>query len=124
MILEILNSNLFVRSHAGHPNGNIWAGMINMTEFSKFKCDTFLRFLTNEDRETLMKNSINREFTKGELIVRVMDRDTNLYLINSGRVRVSLYSNDGKEVSFVDISAGGEILASFQPLMANPGQPM
>ena len=49
----------------------------------------------------------------------MMDNDTNLYLIDNGSVRVTLFSNDGKEVSFVDIDGGG----NFGEFSAIDGKP-
>jgi CRP/FNR family cyclic AMP-dependent transcriptional regulator len=90
-----------------------------MADYNIKQCKTFLRLLSKEDRNDILKKSTNREFKKGEQIVRVMDRDTNLYLINTGCVRVTLYSNEGKEVSFVDIDAGG----NFGEFSAIDGKP-
>ena len=90
-----------------------------MADYNIKQCKTFLRLLSREDRREILKRSTNREFKKGEQIVRVMDRDTNLYLINTGSVRVTLYSNEGKEVSFVDIDAGG----NFGEFSAIDGKP-
>lgn len=90
-----------------------------MADYNKKECKTFLRLLTKADREAVLENSTHKEFKKGQQIVRVRDRDTNLYLINTGSVRVTLFSNDGKEVSFVDIDAGG----NFGEFSAIDGQP-
>jgi CRP-like cAMP-binding protein len=90
-----------------------------MADYNFKQCKTFLRLLSKEDRSDILSKSTNREFKKGEQIVRVMDRDTNLYLINTGSVRVTLYSNEGKEVSFVDIDAGG----NFGEFSAIDGKP-
>ncbi len=90
-----------------------------MTGYNKKQCKTFLRLLTKEDRRELLEKSTNKVFKKGAQIVRVMDRDTNLYLINSGNVRVTLYSNEGKEVNLVDIAEGG----NFGEFSAIDGKP-
>lgn len=80
---------------------------------------SFLRLLSKEDSEQLVKKSRSKKFGKGEYIVRVMDHDTNLYLIDSGSVRATLFSAEGKEVSFVDIEAGG----NFGEFSAIDGKP-
>ncbi len=90
-----------------------------MVEDSKKQRNSFLELLTKEDRERLLKKSVSTKFKKGKYIVRAMDRDTNLYLINAGRVRVTLFSNEGKEVSFIDIAAGG----NFGEFSAIDGKP-
>ena len=83
--------------------------------------ESFLLLLTKEDRTQLLEKSSHRMFKKGEYIVRVMDLDTNLYLINSGNVRATLFSADGKEVSFIDIEAGGNF-GEFSAIDGRPRQ--
>lgn len=80
---------------------------------------SFLRLLTEQDREQLLQKSFSKKFQKGKYIIRAMDCDTNLYLIDAGRVRVTLFSNEGKEVSFIDIAAGG----NFGEFSAIDGKP-
>jgi len=55
-----------------------------------------------------------REFGPGELIVSHKDPSTDFHMLATGRVRVSIYSSDGKAVIFTDIKPGevfGEIAA-------------
>ncbi len=67
---------------------------------------SFIRLLTKKDHDCLLERSIRKKFKKDEYIIRAMDNDTDLYLIDSGKVRASLFSIEGKEVSFVDLEAG------------------
>ena len=83
------------------------------------ECHPFLDALTREDVERFLSRSESRNYKKGQHIVKVMDDDTNLYLINSGSVRATLFSADGKEVSFVDIDTGG----NFGEFSAIDGRP-
>ena len=69
------------------------------------RTDSILRHLTRDDLDRLLRMSTIKQVTKGGQIIRVFDRDTNFYIIDSGTVRVTLYSCDGKEVTFVDIGA-------------------
>lgn len=71
------------------------------------ECHPLLAPLSEQYLTQLLQQSESRHFSKDEQIVRARDNDTNLYLINSGIVRVTLYSSEGKEVSFVDIPRGG-----------------
>ena len=90
-----------------------------MSVYHKKDCKSFLSLITKEDRENLIEKSIARDYKKGDQIVRVKDLDTNLYLINKGQVRVTLFSSEGKEVSFVDIDEGG----NFGEFSAIDGRP-
>ena len=81
--------------------------------------ESFLRLVSKEDRKIILEKSETKRFKKNEQIVRELDTDTNLYLINSGRVRVTLFSTEGKEVSFVDIEKGG----NFGEFSAIDGKP-
>lgn len=90
-----------------------------MVEDDKGQSGSFFRLLKEEDREQLLKKSLCKKFKKGKYIIRFMDCDTNLYLINTGRVRVTLFSDQGKEVSFIDIAAGG----NFGEFSAIDGKP-
>jgi len=78
-----------------------------MSNADRLHNDSFLRFIDESDRQALLKKSSQLAFKKGDQIVRVKDIDTNIYIIDCGRVRVTLFSNEGKEVSFVDIGKGG-----------------
>ncbi len=90
-----------------------------MANQNKNQQESFLWLLTKADRNQLLENSINKDFKKGDYIVRVMDTDTNLYLVTSGSVRATLFSAGGREVSFVDIKAGG----NFGEFSAIDGKP-
>ena len=81
--------------------------------------DSILKLVSPEDRRIILDQAAQKFFKKGEQIVRVKDTDTNFYLINKGKVRVTLFSNEGKEVSFVDIEKGG----NFGEFSAIDGKP-
>lgn len=81
--------------------------------------DSILRHLDRDDLDRVLRLSTVKRVPKGVQIVRVLDRDTNFYIIDSGTVRVTLYSFEGKEVTFVDIGPGGH----FGEIAAIDGMP-
>ena len=65
-------------------------------------------------RDQILEECQCCQYMKGDQIVRQWDKDHQLYFICQGSVRVTLYSSDGKEVSFVDLHEGdnfGELSA-------------
>ena len=90
-----------------------------MKKYNLNEGESFLGLISKQDRVSALEQSTLKKFKKGEQIVRELDTDTNLYLINSGKVRVTLFSNRGKEVSFVDIEKGG----NFGEFSAIDGKP-
>jgi CRP-like cAMP-binding protein len=92
-----------------------------MPDIHEIRKDSILRHLALADFDRLSQKSVVKRFPKGAQIVKVLDRDTNFYIINSGKVRVTLYSSDGKEVSFVKAGGNfGEIAAiDSKPRSAN-----
>ena len=73
-----------------------------------FPTNSFLRHLDAAALEELLGQSHRKTYKKGEHIVRFNDTDNNVYVIESGRARVTLFSSEGKEVSFVDLDSGDE----------------
>ena len=71
-----------------------------------FPTNSFLRHLDAAALEELLGQSHRKTYKKGEHIVRFNDTDNNVYVIESGRARVTLFSSEGKEVSFVDLDSG------------------
>ena len=63
---------------------------------------------------SVLQKCSTKKYFRHQFIVRESERNNNLFIINTGRVRVTLFSMSGKEVSFVDMCAGenfGEISA-------------
>ena len=85
--------------------------------------NSILRHLDRADLDELLSKCRIINFSKGRQVVRCQDADANLYIIENGKVRVTLFSPEGKEVSFVDLGAGrnfGEISAiDSKPRSAN-----
>ena len=48
----------------------------------------FLSFLSNRDKETLIKNSAERTYKDGDTILKQRDKNTALYIISDGMVSV------------------------------------
>lgn len=71
-----------------------------------------LALLGDEERAAVLRKCALRRYAKGEQIVRAMELDSRMYFIERGRVRVTLFSRDGREVSFANLEQGenfGEI---------------
>lgn len=64
-----------------------------------------------------------RRYTAGQLVVAHHDPDRDVYFVIEGRVRVTLFSEAGREIAFRDLEAGetfGELAAiDRQPRSAN-----
>lgn len=84
---------------------------------------TLLSALPDEAREKILSDCEVRRYARGEQIVRQMEQDHNMYFIERGTVRVTLFSRDGREVSFADLEPGenfGEIsVIDGKPRSAN-----
>ena len=73
-----------------------------------------LEDLPAADLEALAKRCRWRSFGEDEQVLAHLDAGTDVLFLTSGRLRVSLYSSSGKEVSFEDLQAGqhfGEMAA-------------
>ena len=70
--------------------------------------------LPEADLEALVKRCRWRSFDANEQVLAHLDAGTDLLFLTDGRLRVSLYSSSGKEVSFEDLRPGqhfGEMAA-------------
>jgi CRP-like cAMP-binding protein len=73
-----------------------------------------LEGLSAVDLEALAKRCRWRSYHGDEMVLAHLDAGTDVLFLTAGRLRVSLYSSSGKEVSFEDIDAGkhfGEMAA-------------
>jgi len=73
-----------------------------------------LEGLTKDDLAALAKRCRWRSFGADEQVLAHLDAGTDVLFLTTGRLRVSLYSASGKEVSFEDLQAGqhfGEMAA-------------
>jgi len=68
--------------------------------------------LPDADRKVIADEFIKRTFPRGETIFRTGDAGTALYLIESGRVKITTVSQDGKE-ALVAIIGPGEIFGEL-----------
>ncbi|MCZ6509642.1 MAG: Crp/Fnr family transcriptional regulator [Alphaproteobacteria bacterium] len=75
--------------------------------------------LTASELEALAKQCRWRRYAPGQHIIGDRDETTDVFFIASGRVRATVYSPAGKEVSFRDLGAG----ASIGELSAVDGAP-
>lgn len=70
--------------------------------------------LSRPELEALAKRCRWRKFSADEQVLAHLDAGTDVLFLVEGRLRVSLYSSSGKEVSFEDLDAGqmfGELAA-------------
>lgn len=70
------------------------------------KESVLLGLLDPGEREKLLLQCATRKYARGEQIVREMENSNNMYFIERGKVRVTLFSRDGREVSFADLQQG------------------
>lgn len=71
----------------------------------------FWEDLEESDRELIRKNSVEIHFEANEPVHDSTDC-TGLYIVNSGRLRVFLLSEEGKEVTLYRLSTGGLCMLS------------
>jgi CRP-like cAMP-binding protein len=68
--------------------------------------------LTESDRETLARSFVRHTFDRGEMIVRQGDPAAHLYLVESGRVKITTLAPDGRE-AFVAIMGPGQVFGEL-----------
>ncbi len=78
-----------------------------------------LRGLSDCELDNVLDQCARRSFSKGEQVVREMDEDNNIYLIESGELRVAQFSSNGKEVGYIALREG----ENFGELAAIDGKP-
>jgi CRP-like cAMP-binding protein len=75
---------------------------------------TIFKSLTQSERDAIAQQCQWRRFHSQETIIDAHQRDSDVYFIVRGMIRVVSYGSNGKEVSFADIEAGdcfGELSA-------------
>ncbi|MEN3046931.1 MAG: Crp/Fnr family transcriptional regulator [Candidatus Hydrothermales bacterium] len=68
--------------------------------------------LSKREQSIIEKLGVKKEFKKGEIILREGEKGSFLYIINSGEVKISLFSDKGKEIVITHLKEGdffGEI---------------
>ncbi len=74
----------------------------------------FLDRLSAEDRAVLEELFVVRNYARGEIVISHLDEDRDVFFVLEGRLRATLYSPNGHEVSYRDIGPGdvvGELAA-------------
>jgi CRP/FNR family transcriptional regulator, cyclic AMP receptor protein len=74
----------------------------------------FLASLSDTSLQHLARDCMWRQFEAGEQLVTYQDASTEVYFLTSGKLRVAVYSVEGKAVLFMDLRPGamfGEIAA-------------
>jgi CRP/FNR family transcriptional regulator, cyclic AMP receptor protein len=75
--------------------------------------------LSTSDLDAILRNAIVRRFGRGEIILHRGDPSSGIFIIVSGKVRISLVSEDGKEVTLA-ILGSGEVLGEMSVLDGGP----
>lgn len=68
--------------------------------------------LPDGDRETLAKCFVRQTYDRGEMIVRQGDPAAHLYLVESGRIKITTLAPDGRE-AFVAIIGPGQVFGEL-----------
>lgn len=68
--------------------------------------------LTESDRDALSRSFVRHAFDRGEMIFRQGDHGVHLYLIESGRVKITTLAPDGRE-AFVAIMGPGQVFGEL-----------
>lgn len=71
--------------------------------------------LSDEELEALKAHSISKTYKKNTIVIDKGDETDSLYLINSGRVKVYIAEEDGKEI-VVNIQGPGEYFGELAAL--------
>ena len=97
---------------------NIWVSAPNEPDCFQMKQTlaniALLEGMAEDELKALAKKCRWRSYDQDEQVLAHMDAGTDVLFLTEGRLRVSLYSASGKEVSFEDFGAGqhfGEIAA-------------
>lgn len=75
--------------------------------------------LPQEDLETLVSTFQRRTFPKGEVLVEAGGPGGSVFIIESGRVRISLPGTDGREVTLAHLD-GGDCFGEMSMLDGEP----
>ena len=68
--------------------------------------------LSESDRETLAASFVRHNFDRGEMIFRQGDPGVHLYLVESGRIKITTLAADGRE-AFVAIIGPGQVFGEL-----------
>ena len=68
--------------------------------------------LTDSDRDALSRSFVRHAFDRGEMIFRQGDHGVHLYLVESGRVKITTLAPDGRE-AFVAIMGPGQVFGEL-----------
>jgi CRP/FNR family transcriptional regulator, cyclic AMP receptor protein len=70
------------------------------------------RSLSESDREALAGSFVRHSFDRGEMIFRQGDQGVHLYLVESGRIKITTLAPDGRE-AFVAIIGPGQVFGEL-----------
>jgi len=70
------------------------------------------KFLTVEEKQMILETSITKSYQKGEMIFSTLDSSNNFWVVNTGKVKLSMISFEGKE-QVIRILTQGEFLGDL-----------
>jgi CRP-like cAMP-binding protein len=68
--------------------------------------------LSEADRDTIASSFVRHAFDRGEMLFRQGDPGSHLYLVESGRIKITTLSPDGRE-AFVAIMGPGQVFGEL-----------
>jgi CRP/FNR family cyclic AMP-dependent transcriptional regulator len=80
---------------------------------------SFAEALTAEEREQLIRDGRRRRFRRGSTLFNEGERSDRVVILLSGRVKVSYFTEDGREVVLA-IRSSGDILGELSALDGEP----
>ena len=80
--------------------------------------------LSNESLQALSNDCSWRPYKAGQTIISRNSPEHEVYLLVAGKVRVSMYSANGRQVTFRDVECGGKSWVTSPPSTGAGGQPM
>jgi CRP/FNR family transcriptional regulator, cyclic AMP receptor protein len=80
---------------------------------------SFAEALTAEERERLLRDGRRRRFPRGSTLFNEGERSDRVVILLSGRVKVSYFTEDGREVVLA-VRSGGDILGELSVLDGEP----
>lgn len=78
---------------------------MNKTDFIK-QCFPFWRQLNDDEKQKIETGLVARSFSKGELLLGNNESCMGMIAVESGDVRVSIVSEDGRQITLFHVEAG------------------
>jgi CRP/FNR family transcriptional regulator, anaerobic regulatory protein len=79
------------------------------------------KYLTEVEKQQILNTSITKTYLKGEMIFSTLTSSSNLWVVNTGKVKLSKISSEGKE-QIIQILHPGEFLGDLSLFSQEPMQ--